>query len=103
MRTSCLVAPLPDPTASIFLTTSYPFVTFPNTQCLPSRNEVSDVQMKNWLPLVSGPALAIERQPRPPWPRSKFSSSKVRPYIDIPPVPFSLVKSPPWHMKHHLG
>lgn len=36
---------------------------FPNTQCLPSRKEVSEVQMKNWEPFVFGPALAIERVP----------------------------------------
>ena len=28
----------------------------------------------------------------------KFSSSNLRPYIDFPPVPLWLVKSPPWHI-----
>lgn len=30
--------------------------------------------------------------------RTKFSSSNLRPYMDFPPVPLWLVKSPPWHI-----
>ena len=42
--------------ASIFLTTSMPSTTLPKTTCLPSRNGVGTVVMKNWEPLVLGPA-----------------------------------------------
>lgn len=43
--------------SSIFLTTSMPAVTLPKTTWRPSSQLVLTVQMKNWLPLVSGPAL----------------------------------------------
>jgi hypothetical protein len=43
--------------------------------------------MKNWLPLVSGPALAMLSTPALSCFMVKFSSLKVRPYIDSPPVP----------------
>jgi hypothetical protein len=33
--------------------------------CLPFRNPVCTVHRKNWLPLVLGPALAIDRMPGP--------------------------------------
>lgn len=36
-------------------------LTWPKTTCLPSKKGVGTVQMKNWLPLVLRPALAIER------------------------------------------
>lgn len=45
--------------SSIFLTTSMPAVTLPKTTWRPSSQLVLTVQMKNWLPLVSGPALRI--------------------------------------------
>mmetsp|Transcript_8455 Transcript_8455/g.15645 ORF Transcript_8455/g.15645 Transcript_8455/m.15645 type:complete len:112 (+) Transcript_8455:76-411(+) len=60
------VLPLPDPRASIFLTTSIPLVTFPKTVCFPSNQGVSAVQMKNCDPLVLGPALAMLKVPGPP-------------------------------------
>ena len=41
------VAPEPEPTASIFLTTSKPWVTEPKTTCLPSSQSVLTVQRKN--------------------------------------------------------
>ena len=41
------VAPDPEPTASIFLTTSMPLVTEPKTTCLPSSQSVLTVQRKN--------------------------------------------------------
>jgi len=63
MTTGCEVGPLAEPTASIDLTTSIPLVTLPNTQCLPSRCGVGTVVMKNWLPLVLGPALAMDKRP----------------------------------------
>ena len=40
-----------------------PSTTDPNTQCLPSNQDVFAVHKKNWEPLVLGPALAIERIP----------------------------------------
>ena len=46
-----------------FFTTSMPSTTDPNTQCLPSNQDVFAVHKKNWEPLVFGPALAIERIP----------------------------------------
>ncbi len=41
---------------SIFLTTSVPSTTLPNTVCFPSRKGVGTVVIKNWDPLVLGPA-----------------------------------------------
>ena len=41
-------------------TTSIPFTTLPNTVCLLSNHGVATVVIKNWEPLVFGPALAIE-------------------------------------------
>merc|ERR1719218_467310 len=57
--------PLWLPTASIFLTTSIPSTTWPNTTCLPSSQSVLTVQRKNCEPLVPGPAFAIDRIPGP--------------------------------------
>src|SRR5580765_1469166 len=45
-------------------TTSRPSSTLPNTVCLPSSQSVLIWVTKNWLPLVLGPALAIEITPR---------------------------------------
>src|SRR5579862_4591642 len=45
------------------LTTSCPVTTCPKTVCFPSSQSVTTWVMKNWLPLVFGPALAIERVP----------------------------------------
>ena len=47
MMTGLEVAPDPEPTASIFLTTSMPLVTEPKTTCLPSSQSVLTVQRKN--------------------------------------------------------
>ena len=47
MMTGLDVAPDPEPTASIFLTTSMPLVTEPKTTCLPSSQSVLTVQRKN--------------------------------------------------------
>ena len=51
-----------------------PSVTRPKTVCLPSsQGAASVVTMKNWLPLVFGPAFAIARAPLTT--RCSFSSS----------------------------
>ena len=49
-----LTCPPLDPTFSIAFTTSIPSVTFPNTTCLPSSHEVTEVVRKNCEPLVLG-------------------------------------------------
>ncbi len=87
-----------DPTASIAFTTFLPYLTLPKTTCLWSSHEVGAVVRKNWLPLVSLPALAIERQ-KGSCLSLKFSSANLSPQIDLPPVPSPRVKSPPWIMK----
>ena len=48
-------------TRAIFLTTSRPSTTLPNTTCLPFSHGVAVVVMKNCDPLVLGPALACGR------------------------------------------
>merc|ERR1711924_58495 len=73
------VLPLCDPTASIFLTTSMPSVTDPNTTCFPSSQAVLTVQRKNWEPFVLGPAFAMERIPGPVCFKVKFSSANLLP------------------------
>lgn len=73
--------------------------------------------MKNCDELELGPELAIETTPGPEWRNAKFSSLNFGPQIDSPvnrdklayggrrqeykkpPVPFPLMKSPPWIMK----
>lgn len=44
-----------------------------------AHHEVAAVQMKNWEPLVLGPALAMDRMPGPVCFRLKFSSSNLLP------------------------
>ena len=63
---------------------------------MPSRWAALLKVMKNWLPLVLGPELAIESTPRPSC-RSLFvhSSLKGLPHMLSPPVPVP-VGSPPW-------
>jgi len=46
-------------------TTFMPEKTRPNTECLPSNHGVGASVMKNWLPFVLGPELAMERMPAP--------------------------------------
>ena len=43
--------------------------------------------MKNWLPLVSGPALAMLSTPAASCFMVKFSSLNLAPYMDSPPAP----------------
>ena len=59
---SLLVFPLPDPILWRASTTSLPYDTFPKTTCLPSNHGQGTNVIKNWDPLVLGPALAIERR-----------------------------------------
>ena len=49
--------------APIFSMTSMPSATSPNTVCLLSSHGVAASVMKNWLPFVFGPALAIDSMP----------------------------------------
>src|SRR6266567_4681458 len=66
MRTSSRGrSPGPVSRAEIASTTSMPEATRPKTVCLPSSHgHASAVTMKNWLPLVLGPAFAIASAPR---------------------------------------
>lgn len=48
-------------TLAMFWATSMPLVTLPNTVCLLSSQGVGTTVTKNWLPLVLGPALAMDR------------------------------------------
>lgn len=50
-------------TFSSILTTPIPLITWPNTTCFPSRWGVGTVVMKNWEPLVPGPAFAMLSRP----------------------------------------
>jgi hypothetical protein len=77
-------------------TTSMPSTTSPKMVCFPSSQGVAAWVMKNWDPLVLGPALAMARNPG----RSKrcgpeTSSSN---WYPGPPRPFPS-GSPPWIMK----
>ena len=77
LRLDRLVAGAGGGADSIASTASMPSVTLPKTVCLPSsQGAASVVTMKNWEPLVLGPALAIASAPRTIlW--SLNSSSKV--------------------------
>ena len=94
MVTFLLVLPDSLPTDSIFLITSIPSTICPKTTCLLSslremfseypsvfsritHHAVLAVQMKNWDPLVLGPAFAMERIPGPVCFREKFSSANL--------------------------
>lgn len=55
--------------------------------------------MKNWLPLVPGPLLAMDNIPFPVCLRDGWnSSSNLPPKMELPPRPVP-VGSPPWIMK----
>ena len=71
--------PESEPWPSIFLTRSWPSTTSPKTTCLPSSHEVTTVVMKNWDPLVLGPALAIDRRKGLLCLSWKFSSANLLP------------------------
>lgn len=71
--------PESEPRDSTFLTMSMPETTSPKTTCLPSSHEVTMVVMKNWDPLVLGPALAEERSPALVCLSLKFSSANFSP------------------------
>merc|ERR1711962_1313097 len=79
IHTLAEVLPFLLPSFSIFLTTSIPSTTCPKTTWAPSSHDVTAVQMKNWLPLVLGPALAMDRIPGPVCFSLKFSSLNFMP------------------------
>jgi len=54
-----------EPFSSMALMISIPSITLPKTTWRSSSQEVLTVVMKNWLPLVSGPELAIDKMPGP--------------------------------------
>lgn len=62
MTTLDLGLPWPEPTPCILSTIAFPSTTLPKTQCLPSSQGQSTKVMKNWDPLVLGPALAMDRR-----------------------------------------
>src|SRR5687767_12394966 len=62
-------------TEPIRFTTSIPSTTSPKTECRLSRCGVGPRVMKNWLPLVLGPALAIDRMPARLWRSDGWNSS----------------------------
>ena len=62
-------------TEPIFCTTSIPLTTLPKTECAPSRWGVGARVTKNWLPLVPGPAFAIEKTPAPSCFKAGWNSS----------------------------
>ena len=54
-----------------------PFTTLPNSEyCGGSCTPLGPLMMKNWLPLVLGPALAMATEPSSYWPGLGSSSSK---------------------------
>ena len=62
--------------------------TLPKTVCLLSSQGVGTVVMKNWLPLVLGPALAILRVKGRSCRKLRSNSSwNSVPQMDVPPVP----------------
>ena len=71
-------------------------LSYPKTTCFLSRWGNLSKQMKNWEAFESAPELAIDRIPGLVCLWIKFSSSKLSPYIDSPPVPLKFVKSPPY-------
>ena len=72
-----------------------PSVTLPKTVCLPSsQGAASVVTMKNWLPFVFGPRLAMARAPRTTrWSFASSSNSYPGPPVPVPSG------QPPWIMK----
>src|SRR3990167_4904079 len=80
---------------SIFSTTSYPSTTSPKIVWRIVSHGVAAVVIKNWLPLVFGPAFAIASRPlRSNTTSFETSSSNGLPQIDSPPMPVP-VGSPP--------
>lgn len=67
------------PKDSIFLMTSIPSTTLPNTTCLLSSHEVRAVQIKNCEPFVFLPEFAMDKMPGPVCFNVKFSS------LNLPP------------------
>lgn len=67
------------PSASNFHSKSNPLSNCPNTVCLPSSQGVARKRTKNWLPLLSGPLLAMDSSPSPLCGRAKVSSGNLAP------------------------
>lgn len=75
-------------TLSIACTTSMPRITRPKIVCLPFSHAHGAQVMKNWLPLVHGPAFAMASTPGASKRKSPCtSSSNSLPQMDAPPVP----------------
>lgn len=75
-------------TFSIFLITSKPSITLPNTTCLLSKKLHFAHVIKNWQPFVSLPLFAIDNKPGESCFSTKFSSANVLPpYMLMTPVP----------------
>src|SRR5687767_15856927 len=84
------------PTSSMAFTTSRPWVTWPKSEYCGGRLvPASPATMKNWLPLVLAPELAMARDPSLYDPALGSSSSNLYPG---PPVPVCW-GSPPWMTK----
>jgi len=64
-------------TLPIFLTTSMPFLTLPNTACFPSSQGVASRVIKNCEPPVLGPALAMDNIPSELCFKSLLNSSSI--------------------------
>src|SRR5947199_9403593 len=79
-------------TFEILLATSWPSTTSPKTVCRLSSQGVAATVMKNWLPLVFGPALAIERLPAFEWLSDGWHSEAIV-YHD-PPMPLPCGHAP---------
>src|SRR6266480_4717633 len=82
-------------TFEILLATSCPSTTSPKIVCRLSSQGVAATVMKNWLPFVFGPALAIERNPAFEWFSEGWNSSAN--LYPGPPMPL-LCGHPPWIM-----
>eukprot|EP00241_Pyramimonas_parkeae_P008104 CAMPEP_0114226660 /NCGR_PEP_ID=MMETSP0058-20121206/1355_1 /TAXON_ID=36894 /ORGANISM="Pyramimonas parkeae, CCMP726" /LENGTH=148 /DNA_ID=CAMNT_0001337409 /DNA_START=481 /DNA_END=927 /DNA_ORIENTATION=- len=96
ITTGWMVSPSFLPVFSICLKTSIPETSLPKTTCLPLSEGARSKVTKNCEPLVWGPALAMLSSPGPEWECLKLSSAKSPPYMDSPPLPSPLEKSPPW-------
>ena len=70
--------------------------------CFLSKCGVAAKQIKNYEPLVSSPALAIDNTPLWVCGYHIYSSANFSPYILLPPEPFCAVISPPCAIKPYI-